>query len=222
LHKNTPDKHVHPISIEEARALYGAADSVHDFDHILRVLALAERIALAEGADLTVIRSAALLHDWGRADAQTDNTNHAEVAAHRARRHLTERRIEPALVGAIVHAIEAHRFRMPPAPQTLEAKVLYDADKLDAIGAIGVARAFAYGGAHNQRLWAARETVDLQRWQDVGDDAGEHTPVHEFVVKLSRIREQLYTESGRRIAEERHTYMAAFFDRLDREVRGEG
>ena len=213
---------MHPISIEEARALYGAADSVHDFDHILRVLALAERIALAEGADLIVTRCAALLHDWGRADAQAEDSNHAEVAARRARKYLTDRRIEPGLVEAIVHAIEAHRFRMPPAPQTLEARVLFDADKLDAIGAIGVARAFAYGGAHNQRLWAAHESVDLQRWQALGDDTDEHTPVHEFVVKLSRIREQLYTATGRRIAEERHTYMAAFFERLDREVRGEG
>jgi uncharacterized protein len=210
-----------PISIETARALYRAADSVHDFDHILRVLALAERIALAEGADLTVIRTATLLHDWGRAEAQLDDANHAAVAAGRARVYLRERRTAPAMVEAVVHAIEAHRFRAPPAPQTLEAQVLFDADKLDAIGAIGIARAFAYGGAHNQRLWAAWESVDLRRWEELGDDAGTHTPVHEFVVKLSRIHEQLYTAMGRQIAEERHSYMAAFFERLDLEARGE-
>jgi uncharacterized protein len=212
---------VHLISIEQARLLYGAADSVHDFDHILRVLALAERIALAEGAELTVVRCAALLHDWGRVDEATSQSNHAAVAAARTISYLTARGTAPVIIDAVAHAIEAHRFRTPPAPQTLEAQVLFDADKLDAIGAIGVARAFAYGGAHNQRLWAARQTVDLGRWQQVGDDVESHTPVHEFVVKLSRIREQLYTPMGRRIAEERHRYMAAFFDRLDSEIRGE-
>ena len=209
------------ISIEEARGLYGEADSVHDFDHILRVLALAERIARAEGADLTIVRAAALLHDWGRAEAQAQEANHAEVAATRAHRYLTAREIPPDIISAVVHAIAAHRFRTPPAPDTLEAQVLFDADKLDAIGAIGVARAFAYGGAHAQRLWAARDSVSLRHWEERGDDPEAHTPVHEFVVKLSRIRGQLYTGMGRHIAEERHRYMAAFYDRLDAEVRGE-
>jgi uncharacterized protein len=212
---------VHLISIEEARALYGEADSVHDFDHILRVLALAESIAHVEGADLTIVRSAALLHDWGRAEAQACEANHAEVAADRARSYLISRGIPSHTVEAIVHAIAAHRFRMPPAPQSLEAQVLFDADKLDAIGAIGIARAFAYGGAHNQRLWAVRDSVSVERWEETGDEPDAHTPVHEFVVKLSRIREQLYTQMGRRMAEERHRYMEAFFNRLDSEVRGE-
>ncbi len=209
------------ISIDEARTLYHTADSVHDFDHILRVLVLAERIAQAEGADLVITSSAALLHDWGRGEVESSQTNHAKVAADRARSYLMQRETAPVVVNAIVHAIEAHRFRTPPLPQTLEAKVLFDADKLDAIGAIGIARAFAYGGAHNQRLWAARESVNLRRWQEQGDDADAHTPVHEFVVKLSRIHKQLYTAMGRRIAEERHLYMSAFFDRLGCEVRGE-
>jgi uncharacterized protein len=99
--------------------------------------------------------------------------------------------------------------------------VLFDADKLDAIGAVGVARAFAYGGARGQRLWASVETVDVDRWMEEGDDHSEHTPVHEFVVKLSRLKERLFTPTGRSIAEERHAYMAAFFKRFDAEVRGE-
>jgi uncharacterized protein len=206
------------LTVAEARALYGAADSVHDFDHILRVLTLAERIAGAEGADPTVVRVAALLHDWGRAEA--DGRDHAKVAAERARRFLTERGASGAWLAAVVHAIAAHRFRTEPDPQTLEAQVLFDADKLDAIGAIGIARAFAYGGAHNQRLWAPREDVDLARWQQQGDDPDAHTPVHEFVVKLSRLKDRLYTQEGRAIAAARHAYMAAFYDRLDAEVRG--
>ena len=207
------------LSIEQVRTLYTAADSVHDFDHILRVLNLAERIALAEQADVAIVRTAALLHDWGRAEAEAERRDHAAEAAERARAFLQG--ADPAWVEAVVHAIAAHRFRNLPDPQTLEAQVLFDADKLDAIGAIGVARAYAYGGAHQQRLWAPVEAVDVARWQAEGDDPDQHTPVHEFLVKLSRLKERLYTRTGKAIAEERHAYMAEFFHRLDAEVRGE-
>ena len=209
------------LALTEVRRLYGDADSVHDFDHILRVLALAERIARVETADREIVRTAALLHDWGRAAAQRDSLDHARVAADRARDYLTARRADPNWTAAVEHAIAAHRFRTQPDPETIEAQVLFDADKLDAIGAIGIARAFAYGGAHNQRLWAPRGDVDRARWDDEGDDAEAHTPVHEFVVKLSRIRDRLYTGEGRRIAEGRHRYMVAFYERLDAEVHGD-
>lgn len=209
------------MTIAEARSLYGDADSVHDFDHILRVLTLAERIGAVEGADMEIVRAAALLHDWGRAEAEETGRDHAEVAAERAKAYLVAKGCSEARADAVTYAISAHRFRTQPAPATLEAQVLFDADKLDAIGAIGVARAFAYGGAHNQRLWASRETVDLARWREEGDDDDAHTPVHEFVVKLSQLKDRLYTDEGRRIAAARHAYMAAFYDRLDAEVRGE-
>lgn len=206
------------LTIEQARALYDAADSVHDFDHILRVLSLAERIAEAEGANVQVVRAAALLHDWGREEAAAAQRDHAAEAAQRARALLEG--ADPAWVEAVVHAIAAHRFRSEPAPQTLEAQVLFDADKLDAIGAIGVARVYAYGGAQQQRLWAPVAAVDVSRWELEGDDPDRHTPVHEFWVKLSRLKERLYTHTGKAIAEERHQYMADFFRRLDAEVQG--
>ncbi len=206
------------ISIETARRLYLTADSVHDFDHILRVLRLAERLAQEEGAELSVVRAAALLHDWGRAEAQRLGRDHAALAAERARELLQA--AELSWREAVIHAIAAHRFRTDPQPQSLEAQVLFDADKLDALGAVGIARAFAYGGAHQQRIWAARAEVDLPRWEAEGDDPGSHTPVHEFVVKLSRLPERLYTSTGRRLGVERLATMTAFFDRLDAEVQG--
>ena len=206
------------ISTDEARQLYRGSDAVHDFDHILRVLRLAERIAEAEGADLSIVRSAALLHDLGRHEAQAAGADHAVVAANHARQILSNSpRVQ---VEAVVHAIATHRFRTDPDPTTLEAKVLFDADKLDAIGAIGVARAFAYAGAHGQRLWVPRASVNIDRWRTQGDDPDAHTPVHEFVVKLSRIKDRLYTETGRRIAAARHAEMVAFFERLSDEVQG--
>jgi uncharacterized protein len=206
------------ITIEQARQFYSDDDPVHDFDHILRVLALAERIGVAEGADMDVLRAAALLHDVGRDEAEAVGRDHALVAAARAREILAG--APPDMVDAVVDAIMVHRFRSGPPPQSLEGRVLFDADKLDAIGAIGVARAFAYSGRAGRRLWAPVSEDYVERWQNGAVESGEHTAVHEFVVKLSRLKEKLFTSEGRRIAEERHKVMAHFFERLADEVAG--
>lgn len=206
-----------PISIAAARALYTASGSSHDFDHILRVTALAERIARAEGADLAIVRTAALLHDVAESRGRAD---HHRVSAARAREILRD---QPAgFVDAVAHAIEAHRFRVGPTPATLEAQVVFDADKLDITGAIGVARAFAYAGEHGNALWntpwraiAARDGDALGQPAALG---AAYTPSHEFVYKLDRISERLYTATARAIAREREAFMRAFFDRLDHEM----
>jgi uncharacterized protein len=109
----------------------------------------------------------------------------------------------------------------------LEAQVLSDADKLDAIGAIGVARAFAYAGNRGTALWR-KPWVEIAAEAAGSDDAvsrpvalgGDYTPVHEFVYKLDRISDRLYTATARAIAEERRAYMREFFTRLDAEVTG--
>jgi uncharacterized protein len=202
------------ISIEEVRPYYEGADAIHDFDHVLRVLVLAERLALAEGADLEIVRAAVLLHDVARVEGDRHAGDHAQAGAELARRLLAGH--PPEKVEAVAHAIAAHRFRSGPAPETVEARVLYDADKLDAIGAIGVARAFAYGGHEGQRLWSQVPAG----YQESAATRGQHTPVHEFHMKLVRIRERLLTDSARRLAAERHAFMLAFFDRLEQEVRG--
>lgn len=212
-----------PVTVEAARALYEGSSSGHDFDHVLRVTALAERIARAEGAGLAVVRTAALLHDIAESEGRSDH--HLRGAA-RARVILAGQ--DPAFVEAVAHAIEAHRYRVDPAPRTLEAQVLSDADKLDAIGAVGVARVFAYAGARGTPLWrvSGQAILDAGEPASLGDavrhpTGGAYTPVHEFVYKLNRIPERLHTASARAIAAERQAFMQAFFDRLDREVLGE-
>ena len=207
------------ITIDKARSYYGNNDAVHDFDHVLRVLALAEHIGQAEGADMEVVRAAVLLHDVGRAQADAEGLDHAALGATQVREILAGQ--PPAKVEAVAHAVAAHRYRAAPEPETLEAQVLFDADKLDAIGAVGIARAFAYGGMHGQRLWAPVESVDAARWKQEGDDPDAHTPVHEFVVKLSRLKGLLFTPTGHAIAAERHAFMVSFFERMDAEVQGE-
>ena len=199
------------ISIEEARLLYDGAEAAHAFDHVLRVLALAERIAQAEGADLLIVRTATLLHDMARLEP-----DHHLRGAERARELL---RGQPAeQVDAVCHAIESHRFRRGPAPATLEAACLHDADKLDAIGAIGVARAVAYSASHGHRLWSQPlAEIDPQQPPPDGID---YTPSHEFVYKLAKLQDRLLTPTPRQIASQRHAVMVAFFRQLDAEVLG--
>jgi uncharacterized protein len=203
------------ITIEEASRFYLENDAAHDFDHVLRVLALAERIGQAEGADLEIVRAAALLHDVARADEEGSSACHAQAGAQRAREILQGH--PPEKVEAVAQAIATHRFREKSIPQTLEAQVLYDADKLDAMGAIGVARAYAISGQARQRLWGPVPAD----YRGEAQGTPEHTAVHEFVFKLSRLKGTLFTPTAKAIAAERHRYMVKFFDRLEREVKGE-
>ncbi len=206
------------ITIEFARTLYPAdADSAHDFDHVLRVVQLADRIARAEGADVDIVRAAALLHDIGLDEGRV---GHEASAANRSKDILREHGYAEAFVDAVAHAIESHRFRSGPPPHTLEAKVLFDADKLDSIGAIGVARAVAFGAHRGQKLWAPMP-ADYTIPPDGGEaDPKQHTSVHEFHVKLKKIKERMHTATGRAIAEQRHAYMVGFYEQLDREMNG--
>ncbi|MCC6453726.1 MAG: HD domain-containing protein [Caldilineaceae bacterium] len=221
------------LTDDEARALYAGGDAAHDFDHVWRVTTLAMRIAQHEGADVTVVRLAALLHDVpvetvgmegdgadaGGQTAKRRRAAHHLAAADYARDLLLDRGLGTEQVTNVVHSIEAHRFRdQSVQPQTIEAQCLYDADKLDSIGAIGIGRAFAYAGAHGSRLWH-------EPWSAVPPIAakpsgGDYTPVHEYVYKLRRILATLHTESARRIGAERHRFMIVFFDQLDAEMQG--
>ena len=233
-----------PLSVDAARQLYERSGSGHDFDHVIRVLVVAQRIALSEGADLAIVCTAALLHDVGESEGRKDH--HLRGAAI-ARDILQDEPQE--FVEAVAHAIEAHRFRAEPAPRTLEAQVVSDADKLDAIGAIGIARVFAHAGSRGTALWRtpwreivasppvvphppevgiAQEAAGPLTGGSTSMDAAsgpsilgaEYTPVHEFVYKLNRISERLHTATARSIAVERLEFMRAFFDRLDVEMLG--
>lgn len=203
--------------IERARLLYAGTDTAHDFDHVLRVLMLVRRIGPAEGANMRLLEVATLLHDIARADEVARGVDHAQVGAERARTIVQEWGYTPAEAEAIARIIAAHRFRNETPPQTVEEKVLYDADKLDALGAIGVGRAFAYAGRTGQRLWS--EVPAHARAARLVDPK-QHSPSIEFAVKLSLLADALHTETARAIAQERHTFMVDFFERLDDEIRG--
>jgi uncharacterized protein len=119
----------------------------------------------------------------------------------------------------VQHCIRAHRFRGDESPQTLEAKVLFDADKLDVIGAFGVARTLGYDVVMGWPFYAEPS----QQFKDTGEkEEGEtHSSYHEYIFKLSKIKDRLQTATGRKLAEERQKFLNDFFDQLDAEARGE-
>ena len=201
----------------EIRQLYTAGDAAHDFDHVQRVTEMGTRIAQAEGADVEVVRAAALLHDVPVEGSE--RSAHHMAAAEFAAEYLHAAGMEAARIENVVHCIQAHRYRdRTVQPLTLEAKCLYDADKLDSIGAIGVGRAFAHAGNHECRLWsqpAAAAPPDHAK-----PKGAEYTPVHEYVYKLRYILATLYTVSARSIGEQRHEFMSCFFEKLDAEMTG--
>jgi uncharacterized protein len=208
------------LTIEKARRYYAASDPVHDFDHILRVLALVERIGALEGADMEILRTATLLHDAsGATPGEAGRQEHHLASAEVARAVLAEEGWPPDRVEAVLHCIRAHRFRSTEAPQSLEARILFDCDKLDVLGAIGVARVVAYAALAGEPLTGEPSAkFKATRQKEPGEP---HTPYHEFLFKLSRVKGQLHLSSTRAVAEERHQYIADYFDRLAREVMGE-
>ena len=204
--------------VEEAERYYAENGGSHRLDHVYRVLALAERLARAEGADLEVVKVAALFHDIGRAEERRTQGRvcHAAYGAELVREILKKYGLPEAFIERVAEAIASHRFRSKIRPRTPEARVLFDADKLDALGAVGIGRAFLFAGEVGARLH--NPEVDLEKTEPY---SREDTAWREFKLKLSKIKDQMLTEEGRRIAQERYQFMEEFFDRLNKEVRGE-
>ena len=202
---------------EEARAGFGSARGSHDWDHTERVLELCLRIGRKEKADLEVLRLAAVLHDIGREaeDKSGGRVCHGARGAVLAAGILKRHGLERATISRVVHCIAAHRFRGRQKPESLEAKVLFDADKLDSIGAVGIGRAFLFAGEVGARLHDP--AVDTRGTRPY---TREDTAYREFLVKLSRIKDRMHTAEGKRLARERHRFMVGFFDRLNKEARG--
>ncbi len=202
-------------TIEEARGFYPDDDPVHGFSHILRVYRLCERIGRQENADLTIVRAAALLHDVeGDVDVRED---HHLAAARFAEKTLIKEGWSAEAIKAVVHCIRAHRFRDDSEkPQTVEAQVLFDADKIDAIGAVGVARAVAYAVRAGMDVYAPPS--DLYLSSGKYEPGESQTVAHEYLFKLRHIKDRLFTPSGRSLAAERHELMVRFFEGWMKEI----
>ncbi len=209
-----------PLTIEEARTWYDD-DPTHGFGHILRVLRMAEVFAQETGADADVVRAAALLHDATGASGHLESAargEHHHASAAFARDVLAAKGWPEAKIAAVEEAIRTHRFRTGDPPRTLEAQVLFDADKLDAIGAVGVARAIAYAVSHGSPIYAPPSAQFLETGEKAPGEP--HSAYHEYLFKLRRLRERLFTPAARAVAARRDAVMRAYFDALADEMEG--
>jgi uncharacterized protein len=168
---------------------------------------------------MTVLLAAAHLHDIGRARQDTSNGAicHAREGARIAHSFIHELPLSQKQRENILHCIETHRFRGNRQPETDEAKILFDADKLDAIGAIGIARAYLFAGEIGARLHASDVNSDDSHSYSEND-----TGYREYRVKLCKIRDRMLTAEGRRLADGRHAFMENFFERFIQEHEGKG
>jgi len=189
----------------------------HGPDHSERVYFMALAMGRIMNARLDILAAAALLHDIGRRYETKSKGRlcHAQKSAEMAVDILAELDFTTEYIEKVAHCIRSHRFRSNERPLSIEAEILFDADKLDSIGAIGIGRAFLFAGQIGAKLHDAE--IDHTNTQSYSI---EDTAYREFRVKMSRVRDQMLTPTGRELAEKRHAFMEVFFDELNREIYG--
>lgn len=193
-----------------AEAALQNAPVSHDFSHVLRVMENAERIAEAEGANVLVCRVAALLHELvNLPKSHPESHLSGDLAAVEVERVLTSRSVDPAFASAVASCVRDHAFSKGVVPELVEAKILQDADRLDAIGAIGVARCMATAAEMKSRFYSPDDPFAKARELDDRAYALDH-----FAKKLFRIPERLHTATARALAAERLVFMRSFVDAL--------
>jgi uncharacterized protein len=205
---------------EHLLATLGTAgdDGSHDRSHLLRVWRNATSIAGQEpGCDPTVLAAAVILHDCVAVEKNSPQRSVASrLAASRARMILADLGWDAARIDAAAHAIEAHSFSAGIAPQTLEARIVQDADRLDAIGAIGIARCFYVAGRMGSALYDPEDPQAVRR--DLDD---RHFALDHFGAKLFKVAENFQTKAGQALADARSHTMRRFVTTLLEEIDGE-
>jgi len=172
-------------------------DDVHGLGHVLRVFCLATCIAIAEGADLDIVAAAALLHDIGRLVENHMQVHHAIISANMASELLSAVGFPEHKIDAVKRAILAHSYSLKLAPRSVEECCVSDADKLDALGAIGVYRTIATNVLRGNNL---------------------NSIIEHFVEKLSKLEQLMCTRTGKKIARQRQKFINEFFENLKSEI----
>ncbi len=195
-----------------------SADPAHDIHHIRRVVANAKAFSEQEGACAEVVIPAAWLHDCVSLPKDSPRRDQASrLAAQEAHRFLTAIDYPDRYLDAIGHAIEAHSYSAGIPAQTLEAKIVQDADRIDAIGAIGISRCLLVGGALNRTLYCADDPLCENREPDDGRYTIDH-----FYEKLFKLEPLLNTDAARQEARRRLAFMRSFLNQLAAEIHSAG
>jgi uncharacterized protein len=191
-----------------------AGDGAHDIAHVGRVFANAMRIHASEGGNGQILAASVLLHDCVSVEKSSPKRSLASrFAAEKACGILAELDWNNDDISEVAHAILAHSFSADVEPETLEAKILQDADRLDAIGMIGVARLFYTGGRMGSGLYDPADPAAHHRELDDRAYALDHFPA-----KLFKLADGFQTETGKALAEERHRRLILFHDLMLEEI----
>ena len=206
--------------------------SAHNMEHVIRVYNLCLFLVKDESSiDMEVLKTAALLHDIARIKEDEDDSggiDHAVLGAEIAENILRDLDYPIKKIEQIKHCISAHRFRSSIKPKTKEAKILFDADKLDAIGAIGIARSFIIAGQYGEKTYSDVQIEEYIEENLVGGrsdgrikDISRHAPNIEFELKFRNVPSKLYTPLAREIAEQKMKFMTMFYEILRIEMNGD-
>ncbi|MBO0777482.1 MAG: HD domain-containing protein [Ktedonobacteraceae bacterium] len=210
---------------EETIEREGCKDGSHDYDHVVRVLALAETLQAREGGERKIIWAAAALHDIGQERERLHGGDHALIGADMAGELLSGSMFPQEAIPVVQQAIREHRLTGGVAPSTLEGRILYDADKLDCLGAIGIGRLYCITGRYNQKVYSTLpEGITRPVESDVVRQLRrrpDYSPSIEFQLLFGDMPGKMTTETGRALAHTRYEYMVEFFKRLQMEAAGE-
>lgn len=201
-------------TLEEIKTMYESADPAHDFSHIIRVYKIARKIGKAEGADMQVLLYAALLHDVGAESKLSGASAESDALRLRiAEEFLKKKSLPEGLRDKILYAIDVHRFSKGIVPATKEAKILQDADRLDAMGAIGIARVFMTGGAMGRKFYSPEDPFCKTRAPD-----DKMWNLDHFYKKILKLESGMYTETAKRIARIRVAVLKRYLEDLQMEI----
>lgn len=200
--------------LEEIEKMYEGADPAHDFCHIMRVFRNAQSLGKAEGADMQILLMASLLHDVGSESKLSRRSSKSDAIRHEIiENFLKKKGFDDNIVEPILYAIEVHRFSKGMVPKTLEAKILQDADRLDAIGAIGIARVFMTGGTIGRKLYNPVDPFCESREPD-----DKMWNLDHFFSKLLRLESGMHTKAAKRIAKRRADVLRRYLSDLQKEL----
>lgn len=206
----------------EAQKFFVGASGCHDWSHVERVYNLALKIAKEEKANLEIVKLAAYLHDIGRKEEMDSKgkVDHAEKGIELAGKILAKHNLDKEEKENILHCILSHRYRNNHKPETIEAKILFDADKIDSIGAVGIGRDFLFAGSSGSNcLYTGNEKKLVKNAREYSFTK-EDSALLEYYFKLRKVKSKMLTKTGKEIAKERHEYMTNFFKRFELEIKG--
>jgi uncharacterized protein len=208
---------------EEIQEIFRSESSGHDIYHLNRALNLALHIQEKEGGDRLVIGAAAFLHDIHRIiQKETGKFCSPKDSLPKIKEILEKIDLPEDKIEKILHCIEFHEeYDFSPKGKTvndIETLIVQDADNLDAMGAVGIARAFVYGGVNNIPIWVPDIPFKREKFEESDNDVSE---IHHFYSKLLRLKDNMNTETAKKMAEQRHKVLEDFLEEFFKEWKGE-